>query len=217
MAPFTFNANLYRSTVLEDSPSLFWELNETSGTVANDISGGSNNGTINGGSTLDQAGPFGIAKSVQFNGSNAYIQRTYFSQNSDYAIELWWNPQSIGSTYLVAYNGNPGTTGYGLYVYSNQLIGLRGGLSFDYTGYVPTLNQWIYLVMARSSSTETIYVNGTSVLSGSGTSNTVDTAFAIAGASATAGYCPCFVSNVAFYSHNLSSARVAAHYAARLF
>ena len=49
---------LYDTEILADSPVGYWKLNETSGTTAYDSSGNGNNGTLHGGITLNQPGPW---------------------------------------------------------------------------------------------------------------------------------------------------------------
>lgn len=57
-AHYAARTNGYNASVLADSPSLFWKLDETSGTVAADSSaGGTNTGTYTGTYTLNVAGP----------------------------------------------------------------------------------------------------------------------------------------------------------------
>ena len=47
----------YPQTVLDNSPSFFWPLNEASGTDANDASPNGNNGIYESGTTQGVAGP----------------------------------------------------------------------------------------------------------------------------------------------------------------
>jgi hypothetical protein len=63
----------YVSTILQDNPIGFWQLNETSGTTAIDSSGHGNNGTYTGGVALSQPGPFAGTTSAGFNGSDSSV------------------------------------------------------------------------------------------------------------------------------------------------
>src|SRR5688572_6270941 len=59
----------YRSAVLGDGATAYWEFEETTGTVANDSAGGDNNGTFLGGMGLNQTGgPIGLGRSAGFDG-----------------------------------------------------------------------------------------------------------------------------------------------------
>ena len=50
-------SDAYGSTVWNDSPNIYYRLDETSGSTATDLSGNTNNGTYSGGVTLGVASP----------------------------------------------------------------------------------------------------------------------------------------------------------------
>ena len=75
---FDFETTL-AERILSLNPSAYYKLDETSGTTAADSSGDGNDGTYNGGVTLDQpplAWAEGASRSVAFDGVNGYMSLT---------------------------------------------------------------------------------------------------------------------------------------------
>src|SRR5690242_17824430 len=54
--PITARAAFYSATVIADNPALYYRLDETSGTTANDSASGAHNGTYTGTYSLNQPG-----------------------------------------------------------------------------------------------------------------------------------------------------------------
>ena len=96
-----FNATgaSYTEQVLVDNPTLYWKLDETSGTTINDVSGNGNTGTYYPGSGIisySQPGLLnGSTYGVKFPGSNATAYtNASFSNPSPATIEIWFSTTS---------------------------------------------------------------------------------------------------------------------------
>src|SRR5262245_30947541 len=86
-----FPAGSYPALVVSDGAVAYWRLGETSGTTAIDNVGG-NNGTISGGVTLNQPGPWSGNAAMAFDGTSGQIALgTVAALNitSDLTIEAW--------------------------------------------------------------------------------------------------------------------------------
>lgn len=83
----------YRDEVLTDTPYAFYEMQETSGTQCTDASGNARHGTYVGTPTLNQASLIpkeSSLKSVLFNGSNQYVSLPFnFDQKTAACFEYW--------------------------------------------------------------------------------------------------------------------------------
>ena len=217
----------YSATVLSDSPLSYWRLGETSGTVLAD-SAGTNPGTAKGGVTLNQ--PSALASDpnpaigVVTNGYVEVKNAASLNFAGDFSIEAWAKPTVVnGVGGAIVHKGGP--TGNSVWQYrlsltsSNQWRGTVyvGATAFTVTSPAVATTAWTYLVLTKSGSTLTIYVNGSAVASATatGTINTNAGVLAIGrtGASAT-DYFNGSIDEVAVYPAALTAARVTAHYAA---
>jgi hypothetical protein len=124
---FGASAQLYPLTVLTDNPSAYWRLDETNGTIANDLLGGHDcfftNVLLNvagySPADADTAAAFGI-----FSSSNSYageldlsgngIAKLNFAQppgsNAEFTVEAWvkGGAQTVNAGIIVKGNGNGG-------------------------------------------------------------------------------------------------------------
>jgi trimeric autotransporter adhesin len=122
----------YFSTVLADSPTLLWEFQETSGTLAADATGNGNSGTYSGGYTQAVTGPPGVAPfAVTLNGSTGLIYSAASSTSPNtFSIECWFKTPTL-SNIIGSFSASQGSNmvsdreiyleshGYfGLYVYT---------------------------------------------------------------------------------------------------
>jgi hypothetical protein len=78
----------------------------------------------------------------------------------NFGIEAWVrsNGRTTGNA-AIAYNGNSGTSGYGLYRLGNSYGGLFGGVTFI-GGGAPVANGSTHLALVRNAGVTTFYVNG---------------------------------------------------------
>jgi len=139
---------------------------------ANDSSGNTNNGVVNGATlTTDRFG--NNSSAYLFNGTSSYIdiQNKFFNNGlNDYSISLWVNPTSNtptsgpGQTIL---NTNP-HRGLGLgYSYSgSKKLYFFNAPDYDWDiaddkfNYNVILNNWINIIIIKRGVTFTYYVNG---------------------------------------------------------
>lgn len=149
----------------------YWNLNETSGTVAADSSGNGNNGTVNG-ATWDPAGKVGGC--LSFNGVNNYVQVNNDVSN-DFSIAFWMQTTTSGGTGAGLVDGTVagGTNSFGTELVSNKF-------SFGSLLSSTAVNdgQWHYCVATRVQSTGAtqIYVDGSLQAAGTGSTNTLSAA-----------------------------------------
>jgi hypothetical protein len=124
---------------LQFSPSVFWDSMNVGASAAARV-----------GSTLDLRAYGGESA-----GTNAAIP----SLTNNFGLELWVKPQALTGNQCLAYNGNTGSSGWGLYLIGNQYQGLFGGVGFVGTA-TATADTWTHLALVRDNGTATLYVNG---------------------------------------------------------
>jgi len=143
----------------------YWNMNEGSGSVANDSSGNGNNGVIYGASWVD--GKFGTG--LSFNGTNHdYISlpiapSTAFGAN-DFSISSWFRVNNAtlysalisnyisGTSIFVRWLGSPLTLQFVCASPGNQVTVDSGLNLID--------NQWHQVTVTRSGSVFSIYIDG---------------------------------------------------------
>lgn len=226
-ATATGTATSYQSVVLSDNPVSYWRLGETGGTTAAD-SAGTNNGSIFGGVTLGVLGALAHDSNtaMSFNGSSGYVgvnSASNLNITGDISLEAWAKPAALnGIGGAVVHKGD--ASGYTVYQYRLSVTGgnvWRGSVFIGNSAYTvtdtgrPSVGRWDYLVMTRSGSMLTFYVNGVAVAStaATGALNTSSGILAIARTGSYAGdYFNGAIDEAAVYNTALSSARVLAHY-----
>jgi regulation of enolase protein 1 (concanavalin A-like superfamily) len=160
---------------------LYWPLDEGAGTVANDLSGHGNNGTLQGGPTWVTPGQIGAAM-LRFPGSNStYVSGPHIAfNNSSFTIAMWINPVVTASEIFFSQHtsaaanmsmhyriGGAGVTdapvrGVRMGFYSNDL---------DTPANVIQDNTWYHLTFwyDLAAQKRRIYINGVQVAEGTGT------------------------------------------------
>ncbi|TAH28425.1 MAG: BspA family leucine-rich repeat surface protein, partial [Cytophagales bacterium] len=103
-----------------------------------------------------------------FNGStqSAMTSSVITTATSNVSIEGWvnFNSTSGGNAVCIFYNGNNFNNGYGLYLISNRVHILFGGVGLIDTGFTPPLNTWTHLVLAGyGANIWAVYQNGTPI------------------------------------------------------
>lgn len=91
----------YANAVRADSPMGFWRLGEASGTVAQDASGNSLDGTYNGSVVLGASGPVPLDANtaVELDGSSAYVRTGLVASDIDstFTFTCWFRSDDAGS------------------------------------------------------------------------------------------------------------------------
>jgi hypothetical protein len=234
----------YDQTVLNDSPSFFWPLNDTSGTTADDLSPNGLNGTYESGTTQGAAGPSQVSStqtSTAFNGTSGDVAaNTAVAGPTQFSIELWFKTTTVDGGKLVGFGDQQtGMSGsYDRHIYMMN----DGQLTFGvWTGSTQTIEtpgvyndgQWHHVVATVGSSGMALYVDGHLIGTNSNTSAQAFTGYWRVGGDNLNGwnldpwgsssqgltepasyYFQGSIADVAVYPTALSAAQVAAHYAA---
>ncbi len=220
-------AALLSQEILADNPVSYWRLNETSGTTATDAMG-ANDGTYVSGYTLNQGGATGDGDlAVLFDGSAGAGGVTVANSASlqitgDQTMEAWLYPTSFvqrRNPISKAYGGE-GTITQEISGALNYYYGTGGGNTTPYTncgsGTALALNVWSHVVVVRSSTTISWYVNGvpTNTCANPYGAVTASTNALAIGSGYTGWKYDGRIDEVAIYNTALSAARVQAHYLA---
>lgn len=229
-----FKTTEYAGIILNDKPVAYYRLDETSGTIAHDISGNGNNGTITGGVTLGQPGAIADGDTaMKFNGSSGYIGTSYVQTSvTSYSIEAWVSTTDAptGSVPIVSDRGS----GSGLSLTLAMPFGSGGNVAFgcDSNGIFIGLQssgeyndgKWHHVVgtwdgqsdVAVSSSQFSLYVDG---VEASAIDDNIGSATApLSGLGGTQiaysvwGYFNGLIDEVAIYNYALTAEQVQEHY-----
>jgi hypothetical protein len=172
----------YDSAVLADNPSYYWKLNEASGTVFADATGGGNtaisnapsdNGVYLGSETFSQPGIIASDSAVTFDGSTGWVSGlaayTVGSPSGSFSEEVWFKTTTTSGRALLGFCDHPldnnCTNSRQLYMTnSGQII---FGTTFNDSGFytVETTasyndGNWHYVVGTLSNNTMSLYIDG---------------------------------------------------------
>jgi prepilin-type N-terminal cleavage/methylation domain-containing protein len=205
----------------------WWPLNEGTGTVAYDLSGGGTNGTWHG----TPVGAFGYysAGSIgsyagAFDGSTNFLQNTTFSGeptgSSALTISAWVNPSVCSSFEVIAMFGIDGgsPTGYGDYITGacKVIASFPSSLGAVTSSSTISTSTWSYVVATYTGSNNSVYINGAlnatlSYSSGNILSGSINIGQWVNATNRFQG----LISDVRVYNRALSSAQIAIMYADR--
>jgi large repetitive protein len=209
-----------------NSPSGWWKLSETGGTVASDSSGAGQTGTLASGVTWTPGG----VSSATFNGTTGTITTNgpVLNTAADFSVSAWVNITTL-SGFPVAVSQDA-THNAGFYLEYSSSLGKwaftrtpddtnAGGSLYAASTNAATANTWVHLVgtYQQSNGKLTLYVNG-SVQNTTGTDSTPFNAtgpLTIGRAKYTSNngqYWPGQISNVQVYPRVLSAADVSTLY-----
>jgi hypothetical protein len=135
----------------------------------------------------NESGPEAITNdySVEFDGANDYATATLGSQvfDGDFAISFWFNADTAPTYTTLIQSGSTGgyTDGFRIYRYSSTALAFWKGQG----GYLPisgnigttATGSWHHIVVTRSGSTSTFYLNGSSIGTGADSQSYTSTAF----------------------------------------
>jgi hypothetical protein len=158
----------YQSTVLADSPTFLWLLNETSGTTAADASGNGNAGAYTGGCTLGLSAPSGVTTgAVALDGSTGHILNYFGSFQTNVSAEVWFNTTSANGGALLFY-----WLSFGAYLNDsgNVIASMLDGTSARTYCTSPLAynnGSWHHMVATYSTTTSNLllYIDGAEVAS----------------------------------------------------
>lgn len=166
----------YEEEVAADSPLAWWKLQETSGVTAVDSIGGANLTYLNS-PLLNQTGPFGSSKSVDFDGSTQHAAAAVIPFGSgnitERTVEFWMAPDTYSpaqNTVLVKQDNNDGTVSNGSNLSSfldpsgqmNHDEFLPSGAQLTSSALSGSPGDWFHVVMVKSTTppVREIWING---------------------------------------------------------
>ncbi|MDB6019791.1 MAG: Fibronectin type domain protein, partial [Pedosphaera sp.] len=97
---------------------------------------------------------------MNFSTAGQYGLRPLISTDTDnFGLEMWVKPAGTTGSQCLAYNGDPGGSGWGLLLIDGTYQVLFGNVAFF--GSAPaTADVWTHLALVRDSGVATLYVNG---------------------------------------------------------
>jgi beta-lactam-binding protein with PASTA domain len=212
----------YDTVILGDNPAGYWPLSETSGTVADDLSTGANNGAYVGGPTLGQT-PIAmeLGDSVIFSGTSSMqtpSSAAYGFTTGSYSVEAWIYP-----TALSGFQEFISTQGYVRFLLSNTNLQsyIGGTLAVSSPTNLSTdTPYYVVLTVDNVALTTNVYINGALDTSRNNSPNIINPDQTPVGlivgsldGSGTHQYSG-NISNVALYPVALTPTQVLAHYTA---
>ena len=224
-------ADTHGATIYDASPNFYWRLDETSGTVAHDVTPNGTDGNYSGGVTFGTAGAITgtTDTAVTMNGSNAVVSTTAaVAGPTVYSEELWFKTTTTTGGKLIGFGsaatGNSGSYDRHVYMLNN------GELTFGtYTGVSNTITssasyndgKWHQMVATQAGDGMKLYVDGALVASGSVTgSQSYNGYWRVGGDNLaswpnqpTSNYFAGSIDEAAVYPNELSAAQVSDHFA----
>ena len=216
----------YGAAVYADNPTLFWRVDETTGSTAKDTSPNAQDGQYAGGETLGQASPVTDAgKAVTFNGSDGTLaSKASFDNPTVYSQEAWFNTTTTNGGKIIGFgNTQSGTSSsYDRHVYMETSGQLTFGTWTGQTNLATSPNRyndgkWHQVVATQGADGMKLFVDGQLVATNGQTQAQAYTGFWRVGGD-TNWCCQAWfagsIDEVAVYDSVLSPARVLAHYQA---
>jgi len=218
----------YGKAVYNDSPDLYWRLDESHGTTATDVSPNQANGTYFGGVQYGVGGAIAGTSdtAVTFNGVDGGVSSVNsVSDPTVYSEELWFKTTTTSGGKLIGFGDQPSglSSNYDRHVYmldSGQLVfGVWTGQPNTITSPNAYIDgQWHYMVATQGPDGMNLYVDGTEVGSNPQTQAQPYSGYwRVGGDTSWGGDSNWFagsIDEVAIYSHELSASDVIAHYKA---
>ena len=96
---------------------------------------------------------------LQFTTGRYATNQPAFTVTDNFGLELWVKPDATNTIQCLAYNGDSGVNGWGLYLYQGKYLGLLGGQAL-LTGPDAVPGVWTHLALVRNNGFTTLYVNG---------------------------------------------------------
>ena len=161
-------------TVNDSNLKAYWKFDEDTGTTANDSSGTGNTGTVSNGSWL----PGKINCCLGFNGTSSSVADTSASglpaANGAQTVSFWMYVSATPSAQSTALAVSGSSSGVYIGYNSSTTFGVwtYGGTLLVSTTTLPSVNTWHFITYTLSGSTNTLYIDGTSVNTSTTATNT---------------------------------------------
>ncbi|MFF3503172.1 LamG-like jellyroll fold domain-containing protein [Streptomyces sp. NPDC003247] len=239
----TGRGDQYDGVALADAPAAYWRLGESEGTALSSEVGGSGMSAAfrpdaSAASKLDQTGIFGAGddRAVKISGGgSAQLPATVVAGTTDLTAELWFRTTSASGVLLAFQNAALGQTPTSALPVLNidgagKLRGrfyLSGGASAVpiTSSQAVTDGEWHHVVLTAATSTQSLYLDGVSLGSITGTVADQSRTYAYLGAGYANGgwmdlaaatyYFNGQLDEAAFYRGTLTADQVSAHYRAQ--
>lgn len=209
----------YESLVLNDVPTEYWRLGETSGVTANnEIS--SNDGTYNNAPTLGATGLLASDNNtaVTFNGSDEYVSLptgAIITGTNERTVEVWAHRATTASGEEVIYFSGTQSSGQAFLI-SYDASGVRfnswAGGSFDNSVSLDYAGKNVHLVFVYDGTKQIAYINGEKVVDNTVTLNTGSSLHVLGQRGDSANYFSGTIDEVAIYDRVLTPTEIAQHY-----
>ena len=162
---FNFQPSIAHAAVSDSGLVGYWSFDEGTSTIAHDLSGKGNNGTLSG-TTLPTWTNGKLGKALSFNGSSSYISvpsNGAFHPTTDVTVSAWIKPSNQSGYMGIA--GAHTSNSYQLFINSNQVVWdiyNVNGRDLWYSGSTDPWNTWSHLVATYTASTGSmnVYING---------------------------------------------------------
>lgn len=162
-------ATAYKDLVLASSPTVYYPLDETSGTTADNLatSGATYDGTINGGAGLNYPGAgAGVPRGIDFDGTDDSVTATLPTLASSWSVEMWFMPDAVSTNKIFSMTNTSQSTGFVVYFSGND-IALHfpgaGDHIFSNAAVVAapsSILTWYHLVLTVDASNTRCYLQG---------------------------------------------------------
>jgi microcystin-dependent protein len=205
----------YETEVLADSPYLYWESQDASGHLA-DASGNSRDTTTESVLTYQVGGPFFASLAIEKGNGGAAYRTSASAATNNFTAEFWLYLVSGGGGNRTIFANHNGGAGWDIYMpASNKFAVVVQSVGFmSQCAATLATATWYHVVVTRDSGTWKYYVNGAVDTSNAGTGAPSSASGGTIGIDSAASALDIRFAHVAYYESALSSARVAAHYAA---
>ena len=154
----------YSDAVLADSPTFYWQFEETSGTNADDATANNNDGTYAGTYTQGVSGLIADGgNALSLSGSGSVQGGTELSSQADISMEIWVEPSALPSTNEFVVIAEWGATARGvvLGIDENGNFAVRQGANNALaSGAAASTGEVYHLVLTSGSGVLRLYVNG---------------------------------------------------------
>lgn len=216
----------YVLAVLEDGPTLYYRLEETSGAVINDETG-KHPGTLFDGPELGVPGAFPGSAAIRFTGVGAIKLGDALGAEGrkHFTLEAWFRPDVYDGVYrfLFAYEkwNDAGRQSNTLFAHSSYGVGaeryVNGAGLYVATNPAPVVGVWTHVVLVYDGDGLRLYLDGVQVaFKGDGRAPADEEASIFIGAqNSTSGALRGSLDEVAVYDKALSAARISIHAKAR--